>query len=270
MRLAISNIAWPLSEEDHVAELLQRAGVAGIEIAPTKIWPAPLEASELELEAYRAFWQARGVSIVAAQSLLFGKPELTIFEDAETRSRTLAYLQGMTRVCARLGCQALVFGSPKNRRIGGLPIVQARAIAQEFFGHLAESAEREGTAVVLEANPPAYGADFITRAADAIDLVKRVNHPGLRLHLDTACMTLAGDPIAETIAAGRDYLWHLHISQPFLAPVAADGIDHRAFAQALREQGYARWVSIEMREPEPFTADTIGATLRFAGDVYGK
>ena len=49
---------------------------------------------------------------------------------------------------------------------------------------------------MMEANPPEYGADFVTRAAEAIELVKAVNHPGFRLHLDTGCMTLANDPVA--------------------------------------------------------------------------
>ena len=40
---------------------------------------------------------------------------------------------------------------------------------------------------------PRVGADFVTHAAEALELVRAVAHPGLALHLDTACMMLAGD-----------------------------------------------------------------------------
>jgi D-psicose/D-tagatose/L-ribulose 3-epimerase len=52
--------------------------------------------------------------VFAAQALLFGRRDLTLFDDADTRQRTLDYLCIMVRVCARLGARALVFGSPKN------------------------------------------------------------------------------------------------------------------------------------------------------------
>ena len=65
-------------------------------------------------------------------------------------------------------------------------------------GPMLDVAEAAGTTVVMEANPPEYGADFITRAGDAIELVHLVSHPGFRLHLDTGCMTLANDPVRDT------------------------------------------------------------------------
>src|SRR6185312_8026859 len=46
VKLAVSNIAWPQEEDAAVAELLNTLGIAGIEIAPTKIWADPLTASD--------------------------------------------------------------------------------------------------------------------------------------------------------------------------------------------------------------------------------
>jgi D-psicose/D-tagatose/L-ribulose 3-epimerase len=84
-------------------------------------------------------------------------------------------------------------------------------------------------------------------------LVRSVNHLGFGLHLDTACMTLAADPLDAVFEAGFPFLRHFHVSEPNLAQIGAGGVDHAAFARQLHDRSYSRWVSIEMREPEPFT-----------------
>ena len=115
MKIAVSNIAWPVEQDAQIADALAACGVRGIEIAPTKIWPKPLEATESEIGAYRRWWSDRGISIVAAQALLFGRPDLTIFENEATRRLTRDHLEGIIRLCARLGAEALVFGSPDRK-----------------------------------------------------------------------------------------------------------------------------------------------------------
>ena len=271
MKLAVSNIAWPREQDAVVAELLMDAGIGGIEIAPTKIWPNPLAATDAEIDDYRQFWNERGIAIVAAQALLFGKPELTIFESVSIREQTLEHLAGIVRICARLGAGALVFGSPKNRRVGTLPSEEASRIAVEFFTRLGEIAASAGTCVVLEANPEVYGADFVTRAAEAIALVQRVNHPGFQLHLDTGCMSLAGDPISATFDEAFPLLRHFHVSEPNLdAPGSSDTVDHAAFAEQLRERGYAGWVSLEMREPKPFVRASFRDSVNWFEQCYSS
>lgn len=268
MNLAISNIAWPLEQDAAVAELLARHDVRGIEIAPTKIWPAPLEGTVEQAHAFRQTWEDRGFQIIAAQSLLFGQPDLTLFTDEATRCHTLEYLDRVTSLCAALGADALVFGSPKNRRTNGQPPDVIQPLAVDFFTRLAEIAARHKTAIVLEANPPQYGADFVTRASEALALVQQVNHPGLRLHLDTACMTLAEDPVEDLFTAGAPWLHHFHISEPNLAPIGQGNVDHARFARAVRSIGYDSWHSIEMKMVEPFELATLEQAILVARQHY--
>src|SRR5687768_2716780 len=109
MKLAVSNLAWPASQDATAADLLSELGLCGVEIAPTKVWPDPLSASDAAIDAYRGFWESRGIAIVAVQALLFGRPDLTVFASAETRDRMLIYLRGVLRLAARLGAGAAVF-----------------------------------------------------------------------------------------------------------------------------------------------------------------
>src|SRR5262249_53724170 len=144
MRLAVSSIAWPSGADDLAASILSAGGAGGVEIAPTKVWPRPLEASAAGVRADRGSWGGRGLPIVALQALLFGRPELVLFGDAPTRRRTLEYLSGMIDLACALGAGALVFGSPKNRLVGDRSRAEAVAIADASFRALGEHAASRG------------------------------------------------------------------------------------------------------------------------------
>ncbi len=269
MRLAVSNIAWPAAEHEAVLPALRRLGVTAVEVAPTKLFPDPSAVSPADVDAVRSWWGDQGFGVVAAQALLFGRPDLTLFDTPAVREQTLNYLARVLATCGRLGAGACVFGSPKNRRRGDLPEAEAHDTAVSFFRRLAGHAADAGTTVVLEANPPRYGADFVTRAAEAVELVRAVDHPAFRLHLDTACMTLAGDAVRETFDAGFPLLGHFHVSEADLAaPGPGTAVGHAAFAAELSGHGYAGWVSLEMREPTPFGLDALVDAVRFVGEAY--
>jgi sugar phosphate isomerase/epimerase len=227
-----------------------------------------LEATTSQIDSYRRFWESRGIAIVAAQSLLFGQPQLTLFENSETRAKTLAYLGKTVGICGQLGAEALVFGSPKNRRVGSGGPTEAWQAAVDFFGQLGETAAAAGTTVVMEANPPEYGGDFVTRTAQAIELVRAVGHQGFRLHLDSGCMTLAGDSVA-LVGESMPLVRHFHVSEPGLGAIGSGAVRHADFARELRRYGYSRWISIETRESQPFSMDAVSAAIRYAASVYG-
>ncbi len=247
MKLAVSSIAWNPPEEPAVVEVLAAHGLTGVELAPGKLFAgSPLEATPAQVAAVRAFWGSRGMEIVALQALLFGHPELRLFD--ESRPQTLEYLKAIIRLGGALGARALVFGAPKNRARGALPAAEAWNIALNFFGAIGEEARAAGTCFCIEPNPAQYGADFCTDSAQALALVEAVGSTGFGLHLDSACALLAGEDFPARIAASAAVLRHLHLSEPELAPVAAGGTaDVQAIGIGLRGIHYAHYVSIEMK-----------------------
>lgn len=267
MRLAVSNIAWPAEADELVAAVLRGHGVEGVEIAPTKIWPQPLDASGLAVRTYRQSWEDRGLPIVSMQALLYGRPDLTIFDDPATRRRTRDYLAGIIELSGELGAKALVFGSPKNRRRGSLRREEADDIAIPFFREIGRLAAERGVDLCLEPNPVEYECDYVTNAAEGLEVVRRADQDGFGLHLDTAAMTLSGDMPADCMHIARDRLRHFHASEPYLAPIGTGGVAHGLFARALRECGYDRWISIEMKQAE---GDWLGALVRAVEIVQGE
>lgn len=271
-RLSMSNIAWQRCDEEAAAALAE-AGLDGVEIAPTVVWDDPVTAAPAEIRRYRRWWRDRGLPVVALQSLLYGTTGLELFGDDGARDALIARVEGMCRVAAELEASALVFGSPRNRRRGPMSEQAADEIAVDTFGHIASMAAGLGVAVCLEANPTEYDADWMIRAAHARRIVETVDSPGLRLHLDAACMLLAGDDPTAEVTAGVAALAHVHVSEPQLGTVSAEEIDnldhHRAFAQALREVDYAGYASVEMRpDGDPPDLDRVARAAAFVRDVY--
>src|SRR5689334_19881455 len=164
MRLAISNIAWNKNEEKEIALLLKKYKVNAVEVAPTMIWKEPTKVLVKSIKKYRKFWNDHGIEIVSIQALLFGHPELKIFENADNRKKTLTYIKKMIRVCALLGVEDIVFGSPGNRDTGKLHIDQAMEIAQKFFYQVGEAAQKYGVYFCIEPVPQEYGTNFINNS----------------------------------------------------------------------------------------------------------
>jgi D-psicose/D-tagatose/L-ribulose 3-epimerase len=270
MNLAVSSIGWTNEEEADIAALLQLLGVKHVELAPTKLWDDPTNVSLDEAQKVVDWWAGYGITVSAFQSMLFARPDLKIFESDQNRQECLAYMEKFIELAGGMGARKMVFGSPKNRQRGTMPIDKAQAIAQEFFSKLGDVAQKNGVVLCLEPNAPQYNCDFITTTKEGDEFVRKVSNPGFGLHLDTACMALAGDAIGTSITNSKNILEHFHISSPMLEQVEArDDVDHRAAAQALREIGYDKLVSIEMRPGESGTnVSRVKAAVTFAQEVY--
>lgn len=248
MKWAISNLAWEPSENTAIAQELAEFGVKGLEVVPGKLGLEPLRLEPEELRAWRDFWHARGMQLVAMQSLLFGKPELQVFGDPPATLQTLAYLAKTFVMARQLGIPTLVFGSPKNRARGALSEAEAWRRGVDFFRTLGGLAQKQDVCLCIEANPAQYGCDFIRTSDEAFALVQAVDSPGFGLHLDSAAMHLAGEDLPSQVRRLAPWIRHVHLSAPDLAPVAAEGpIDYRTLIDSLQDVGYAHWISIEMR-----------------------
>ena len=249
----MSNLAWPADQEAEAAVLLEALGVKEVEIAPTKVFAAPERAPVETVRAYAEFWRSHGISVVALQSLLFGRPDLTVFGGAVARRALQRHLVGLFGLAQLLGAQVLVFGSPGQRRVPeGMSTAEADKQAATMFTTLARFAEADGVVLAIEPNPVAYGANFVTDARSGAALVARVGHPAFRLHLDAAAMTLADDDVGAAVMEGDPV--HVHASAPGLGALDNRAVDHGALARALARRGYQGAVSIEMVAQDPARA----------------
>lgn len=246
MKLAISNIAWDQHDDHEILTGLRDRGVLGIEVAPTKVWPEWKGADPKQAALYRSKLSSLGFDIPAMQAILFGRPELQLF-DRDCYDSFYDHIKVVADLAAELGAAVLVFGAPKNRVRGQLSTRDAMFQAADFFREAAEICQQRHCCIGLEHNPVGYGCDFVTNVADARELVDLVDHPGFKLHLDSAGIHMCGQSIDKVIKGAGEFV-HYHISEPMLEAVAGGEVDHEQAAKSLVDIDYSGWVSIEMKQ----------------------
>ncbi len=252
MRIAISNLAWDITEDEAVAALLQRYQVNAIDIAPSKYFAQPALATDSQMASVKAWWRQHGIDIVGMQALLFGTLGLNIFAAPDIQAAMLGHLGAICRIGSALGATRLVFGSPKNRDRRGLSDADALAVAVPFFRQLGNVAAAHGVVVCLEPNPACYGTNFMTHSQDTAQVVTQIDHPAIRMQLDTGAMTVNAEDPCAVLSLHAGLIGHVHASEPELRPLGDGGqngdggTDHAAMFGALHSYLPDHVVTIEM------------------------
>lgn len=246
MRLAISNIAWDVSEDEAMVTLLRRHAVDAIDIAPGKYFPDPEAADERKIRQVRQWWADQGIEITGMQALLFGTTGLNLFGAPQSQDAMLKRLDAVCRIGSGLGAPRLVFGSPKNRDRSALSDQQTEAVALEFFRRLGDIAKSHGVQICLEPNPGSYGCNFMTHSAETAAMVEQLAHPAICMQLDTGAIAMNGENPESVITQFSHLIGHIHASEPNLAPVGDGNADHSGVASTLHRILPEHVVSIEM------------------------
>lgn len=246
MRLAISNIAWDISEDESVAALLQRHQIDAIDIAPGKYFPQPAKATAAEIGRVKDWWATRGIEITGMQALLFGSTGLNVFGPPKSQGALLQHLDAVCRIGAGLGAPRVVFGSPKNRDRSGLSDAETMAVAVSFFRQLSEIAASHGVMICLEPNPTCYGANFMTTSSETAQMVAQIAHPAIRMQFDTGALTINHEDPMTVLQGCAGLIGHVHASEPNLVPLGDGDTNHANMFKALMQCLPDHLVSIEM------------------------
>lgn len=270
MRIAISNIAWDVSDDDQIAELLLKYKVDAIDIAPGKYFPEPTKVTDNDIANIKYYWLNKGIEIVGMQSLLFGKQSLNIFGSKQSQKDMLDHLSAITRIAEKLGISRLVFGSPKNRDRIGFSDEQALTIAKDFFTKLGNIANKHGVVFCLEPCPKCYGSNFMTTSLETFDVVSAIKHPAIKMQLDIGAITINKEPLYKILPYCLNQVGYIHISEPGLSVVGDGNVDHKSYAKILNMYLNNQIVSIEMlATKKEFQLVSIERSLAFVTQTYG-
>ena len=118
----------------------------------------------------------------------------------------------------------------------------------------------EGTQLelVVEAiNAHSVPEYFLSETCDAIEVVREVDHPQVRLVIDTFHHQMTSGRLADHVVEGLPYLASLHISDvPDRRPPGLGEIDFRPLRRLLAEHGYDGQLTFEVR---PVVGDSESA-----------
>lgn len=257
------------SDWEAMLECVARLGYHGVEVAPFTFAESAAEVDAQRRRDLRNAALRSGVPVVGLHWLLVEPPGLYITTpDEAVRRRTADYFVELVRFCSDLGGKVMVLGSPKQRNLlPGITKERALGFAQEVFERALPEAARSGVTIAIEPLTPRE-TSFIHTAADGIELIERVGHPNLRLHLDVKAMCGSEkDPLPEVIKRSAAHLVHFHSNDPNLLGPGMGEVDHRPVVRALKEIGYPGYLSVEVFDYRPGAENIARQSIRYLQQV---
>ena len=265
MKLAVSQIAWPLAEDDRIHQLLCQQHITGLEIAPSRFVDhkepyAQLATAEALANALRARY---GLTLPSMQSIWFGRTE-QLFGSAAEYALLLDYTRQAIRFAAAIHCPHLVFGCPKNR-VARSPESYETAIA--FFRDIGAYAAQYAVTIGIEANPAIYGTNFLYTLNEVAQFVRETTQDAVRINLDIGAM-VENDETEDDLIPLLPLISHVHLSEPYLVAIKERPL-HCRIAALLREVDYMGYVSLEMRTGDEGSTSELMQSITYLTRVFG-
>lgn len=197
LQFALCNeVLQPLPFEQQ-CKLAAALGYDGLEVAPFTLAADPMDLSDAQAAEFTRIAADHGLAIFGLHWLLVAPSGLSIVsEDAAVRQRTLTVMSRLVELCAILGGDYLVHGSPKQRSVPpGMSRERALARATECFARMGHEASQTGVVYCIE--PLARReTDLINTVEEAARIVDEIASPGLKTMIDCSA---AGQVEAESI-----------------------------------------------------------------------
>ncbi len=262
MRYAICNETFGNWEHTRICAQVAELGYQGLEIAPFTLAPRITDVTAEQRRQLRQQTSEHGLTILGLHWLLAKTEGLQLTSaEPEVRARTGQYFCDLAQACQELGGNILVLGSPQQRRIPeGASREQAEDYALDTLSYCLKTLEQTGVLLCLEPLSPKE-ADFLQTAAETVNLIERLGHPQVKLHLDVKAMASEAIPIPELIEQHQSHLAHFHANDPNLRGPGFGAVDFRPIFAALKRIQYDGWISVEVfdytPDPETIARDSI-------------
>ncbi|MBX2917177.1 MAG: sugar phosphate isomerase/epimerase [Cyclobacteriaceae bacterium] len=178
---------------------------------------------------------------------IFIPGELKLVGPNVNEQTILDYTQKVFTRCKQAGINLIVFGSGGARRIPqGYSKEKARQEFVQVAKKIAIQAKQYGIMLALE-NLNQQETNFINTVAEALQIVKDVNHANFKLCADIYHMLRENEP-ASVLLTAKGYLIHCDIAEKEnRTPPGTAGDDFTTYLQALKQIGYSGKIVLECR-----------------------
>jgi sugar phosphate isomerase/epimerase len=269
-RLALCNevlAPWGFAQQCAYASHL---GYCALEVAPYTLADDPLTLTDAQAKAFAAIAADHGLAISGLHWLLVAPKGLSISSaDAAVTARTREAIARLIELCALMGGDYLVHGSPAQRHPqSGQSHADALARATEAWVFAGERAGQLGLHYCIE--PLARDqTQVVNTVAEAVAIVEAAALPGLKTMLDASS---AGATEVEPLPVLIERWW----PSGHLAHVQLNDRNRRGPGQgddrfgpilaALQRQHYTGWLAME---PFDYQPDGPGCAAFSIGYVRG-
>jgi sugar phosphate isomerase/epimerase len=269
-KLALCNeVLAPWGFEQQCAYAAQ-LGYRALEVAPFTLAEDPTTITDAQATQWAAIARDHGLAISGLHWLLVAPKGLSISHpDAAVRQRSDALIARLVELCAQLGGNYLVHGSPAQRNPQpGQSVADALARATEAWVKAGERAGRLGLHYCIE--PLGRDQTSVLNTVDeALAVVNAATLPGLKTMLDTSS---AGATETEALPALIDRVWptgqmvHVQLNDRNRRGPGQGEDRFAPILAALKRQGYGSWLAME---PFDYVPDGPGSAAWCIGYVRG-
>ncbi|PIV64123.1 MAG: D-tagatose 3-epimerase [bacterium (Candidatus Ratteibacteria) CG01_land_8_20_14_3_00_40_19] len=252
MKFGICNEMFKEWSFEKIIDYVVKIGYDGIEIAPFTLAQDVNEIPSARRAEIRSLAEENNLEIIGLHWLLASPKGLSVSSpDKKIRAKTSEYLKDLINFCADLDGRIMVFGSPKQRDISSSSNYgETYNYVRDGFLEILPLAEKRKVTIVLEPLTKKE-TNFVNTAGEAMKMIKEINHPNFRLHLDVKAMCGEEKSIPEIIESSKDYLAHFHANDPNLLGPGFGRVDYQPIKQSLRKIGYHHYLSVEVFDFSP-------------------
>ena len=257
---------WPLQK---IAALVAELGYQGLELAPFTLCELVTDLSSVARRRIRRTIEDAGLAVVGLHWLLAHTEGFQLNDpDPAIRARTAQYLLDLIDCCAELGGRVLIFGSPQQRDIPpGRTRAEAWKSTAEIMHRCSVRAQEQGVLFCIE--PLSRNeTNFIVNVDEAAQLVREVDHPGLKMMVDTKAMSCDPRPIPEQVRTVYPLFQHVHLNDPNLRGPGMGELDFRPIFQTLNDLSYTRWLSVEVFDFSPGAERTARESIAYLKTIH--
>lgn len=270
MKLALCNEVIREMEFARQCTMAAGMGYAGLELAPFTLGDDTYRMGSAQRASVRRAASDAGLAICGLHWLLVAPAGLSITsDDASVRDRTIDVMRRLVDLCAELGGDYLVHGSPAQRRVGDKKDPKdAAARGEAAWASIAGDAQKAKVVYCIE--PLARGeTDFVNTVAEAAAIVERVGSPHLRTMIDTSAAAQAeAEPVADVVTRWMPtgLIGHVQLNDRNRRGPGQGGDRFAPVIKALRATGYQGWLAME---PFDYVPDGPTCAARAIGYVQG-
>jgi D-psicose/D-tagatose/L-ribulose 3-epimerase len=232
---------YPFYEEKLFTLAISRArrlGFDGMEV--------PLEnPQKLNVKKLRETLETYDMSVSSVNPAL---PHLAS-SSADTRREAKEALRIALGVAREIGSECLLAVPSAVGKIDAeLPREKEWNLCLEAFKEAGPVAADNNVCILVEAINR-FETYFINTVADAARLVREVNHPNVKLLVDTFHMNIEELDILKAIRDAGDLIHYVHANENDRGQPGAGHIPFPKILKALKDLGYHRWLVIETFKP---------------------
>jgi D-psicose/D-tagatose/L-ribulose 3-epimerase len=243
MQLGVSTFLWVSPFDNDSFYLVQKVKDMGYDVIEI-----PVEKKDIiDWPKLKQTIQDAGLKVTISGA--FGPDRDISSTDAAIREQGLQYIKDCVEIAAFMGSP--IFGGPLYSAVGKTRFIsdeqkqQERQWCVENLTEAAQFAEEKG--IILGLEPlNRFESDMVNTADQALSIVKEVNHPNLKIALDTFHCNIEEKNIAASIRKiGKEWLCHVQGNESDRGTPGTGNVDWQGIKEALEEIGYEGAVVIE-------------------------